>query len=266
LSAHAVAAAAPAAVLRVEALPLVAGAKVLVARLGFEVQAGEIWALVGPNGVGKSTLLAALAGLAPSPPGAISMGGRALASWSLSERARYRAYLPQVTVDAFGATVLDAVLVGRHPHQSRWHWENDGDRARARGALAAMDLAGMEDRDVLSLSGGERRRVALAACLAQDPQLLLLDEPLAHLDVRHAHAAMAQLGALARSRGCGVVFSVHDLNLAMRYATHAVLFTGAAQAAVGPVSRVLGAEVLSVAFGHPIARIGQGDDVYFVER
>ena len=120
------------------------------------------------------------------------------------DAARQRGLLPQVLADAFSARVLDVVLLGRHPHLARWDWESEDDRRIARAALAAVDLAGFEARDVLTLSGGERQRVGLAALLAQDPLLLLLDEPLAHLDLHHQVAAAEHLLRLARERGKAV--------------------------------------------------------------
>ncbi len=251
--------------LAVDGLRLVVGSRVLVDRLSFAVHGGETWCLIGPNGVGKTTLLAALAGLTEPAAGRIALGGHPLGQWPARDRARFRGFLPQALTDAFGATVLDAVIVGRHPYHSRWHWEDDSDRALARDALADLDLDGFEQRDVLALSGGERRRVALASVLAQDPRLLLLDEPVAHLDVRHAHGALARLRWLAERRAKGVLFSIHDLDLAARYATHALLFIGDGRVATGAIADVLDPGVLTSAFGHPIVRLSLGTRSVFVE-
>ena len=178
-------------------LALAVPGRTLCAGLDLDVHAGECWAIVGPNGAGKTTLLAALAGLRPPAAGEIAYDGTPLPALAPRERARRRGWLPQDSVDFFPATVLETVLVGRHPHLARWQWETADDVGRAQRALADVGLAGFDARQVGSLSGGERRRVALAALLAQDPDLILLDEPSSHLDLVHQIAA---LEVLARAR------------------------------------------------------------------
>lgn len=249
--------------LRTEALGLQAGHRVLVDDLSFAVQPGELWALIGPNGSGKTTLLHALAGVQPPQSGRIQLGGRLLADWPPGEAACLRGLLPQVIADSFSAQVLELVLIGRHPHLARWAWEGPEDGALARAALAAVDLAGFETRDVLTLSGGERQRVALAALLAQDPLLLLLDEPLAHLDLHHQIALMQHLQGLTRSAGKALVFSVHDLNLAARFATHALVL-GPHGHHAGTAATVLDEAILGAAFGHALRRVRVGEHWLFV--
>ena len=241
------------ATLAVRALRLAAGTRTLIDGLTFDARPGELWALVGPNGVGKTTLLRALAGFDAHAAPAIRIDGRPIAQWSALERARVRSYLPQFVSDAFASTVLDSVLVGRHPYHDRWHWEDADDVLLARRALASVDLADCAERDVLSLSGGERRRAALATVLVQEAPLMLLDEPLAHLDLHHEHRVMRLLAELAAD-GRTLLMVVHDINLAARYATHALLFAGSGRVASGPALEVLTEEALSAAFRHPIAR------------
>jgi iron complex transport system ATP-binding protein len=168
-----------------------------------------------------------------------------------------RGYLAQDSVDFFPASVLDTVLVGRHPHLGRWRWESDADVDAARGALAAFGVAGIEGRDVRTLSGGERRRVALAALLAQDPALMLLDEPASHLDLGQQVAALDVFAALARDRGKAIVMVVHELHLAARYADHA-LALGGGRATCGRASEVLTAPALSALFAHRLVGVGEG--------
>lgn len=249
--------------LEARGLSLRAGPRILVDDLSFQVAPGEVWALLGPNGSGKTTLLHTLAGLQEPLAGTVQLGGRPLAAWPPGEAACLRGLLPQVLSDSFSASVLELVLIGRHPHLARWAWEGEGDREIARAALAAMDLAGFEARDVLTLSGGERQRVALAALLAQDPLLLLLDEPLAHLDLHHQLMLLAHLGRLAAQAGRGVLLSVHDLNLALRVATHAIVL-GPQGHRAGPAAEVLDAAVLSAAFGHGLQRVQAGGRWLFV--
>jgi iron complex transport system ATP-binding protein len=130
--------------------------------------------------------------------------------------------------------------------------------------LQAVDLAGFERRDVLTLSGGERQRVALAALLAQDAPLLLLDEPVSHLDLHHQIMVLAHLDGLARNRGKGVLFTVHDLNLAARFATHALLLTPEGTVRQGPIDEVLDEAALWCAFSHRVARIEAAGRTLFV--
>jgi len=253
----------PAALLHAEGLRLEAGARVLVDDLGFTVRPGEVWALLGPNGSGKTTLLHALAGLRPPAAGRVRLADRPYADWPAGQAACLRGLLPQVLADAFSAPVLEIVLIGRHPHLARWAWESAEDEAVARAALAAVDLAGFEARDVLTLSGGERQRVGLAALLAQDPLLLLLDEPLAHLDLHHQVAVLDLLRGRAREAGKAVVLALHDLNLAHRFATHALVLSPRGHRA-GPVAEVMREGVLGAAFGHVLRQAQVAGRTVFV--
>jgi len=237
--------------------------RTLCEHLDFDAGAGECWAIVGPNGAGKTTLVATFAGLRAPAAGTIAYDGMPLASLSPRERARRRGLLPQDSVDFFPATVLETVLVGRHPHLSRWQWESAADIAFARAALATLDLAELESRDVRTLSGGERRRVALAALVAQDPALWLLDEPASHLDPGQQVEALGTLAALARERGRTIVMVVHELHLALRYADHAIAI-GAGHAAAGAAGDILTAERLSALFGHRLAAVGDATARTFV--
>ena len=249
---------AAAARLSCHGLALTVPGRTLCRGLDFEVRAGERWVIVGPNGAGKTTLLAALAGLRLPAAGSIAYDGDALASLPPRVRARRRAFLPQDSVDFFPATVLETVLVGRHPYLGRWQWETASDVERAREALAAVGLGGLEARTTGSLSGGERRRVALAALLVHDADLLLLDEPSSHLDLAHQVDILELLSALARERGKAIVMVLHDLHLALRYADHAITL-GGGQAAAGPASEQLDAAHLSKLFGHPLIALGEGE-------
>ncbi|MEJ2688162.1 MAG: ABC transporter ATP-binding protein, partial [Gammaproteobacteria bacterium] len=153
--------------------------------LDLTVEAGQCWCVLGRNGVGKTTLLHALAGLGNPAAGAVYMDGIPLHEVPAAARARHLGLLLQDHSDPFPATVLDTVLIGRHPHLGLWRWEGPEDYRRARRALEAMGLAGFEQREIHTLSGGERRRVGLATLLTQDPAVYLLDEPTNHLDLHH---------------------------------------------------------------------------------
>ncbi|MCC7328279.1 MAG: ABC transporter ATP-binding protein [Burkholderiales bacterium] len=231
--------------------------------LSFAVRCGECWVLVGPNGAGKSTLLAALAGLREPAVGAVLLGGRPIRSWGARERARKIGLLPQDSFDAFPDTALEIVLSGRHPHTPRWCRESAQDVALAQAALAAVGMTHAAARNVQTLSGGERRRVALALLLAQDPDLMLLDEPTNHLDVAHEVRALDLLGERVRDARHAVVMALHDLALATRHATHAVLF-GVDQVVAGPASELLTAPLLSALFGQPLVAIAHPRGTVFV--
>ena len=238
----------PAPVLACRGLALAVPGRTLCRDVAFDIRAGECWVVVGPNGAGKTTLLHTLAGLRPPAAGDVLLGGMPIASYTPRRRAQRLGLLPQDTVDAFPATALEMALGGRHPHIPRWRPESPADIAAARGALAAVGMGDAALRDVQTLSGGERRRVALATLLAQDPPVMLLDEPTNHLDIAHEVRTFDLLARLARDRGHAVVMAVHDLALAARYATHAVLL-GCDHVETGPASALLDAAKLSALYG-----------------
>ena len=250
--------------LEVTNLTLRLGGRTLVHELSFHLGAGEVWCMLGPNGAGKSTFLHTAVGLRDAQGGVLRLAGKALADWPAAEAARQRAFLPQTFHDAFSASVLECVMLGRHPFLSRWAWEGEDERRIALAALQAVDLAGFERRDVLTLSGGERQRVALAALLAQDAPLFLLDEPVSHLDLHHQLLVLEHLVTLARARGKGVLFTLHDLNLAARFASHALLLMPQGAVCQGPIGEVLTEATLERAFGHRVTRIEAAGRTLFV--
>ena len=253
-----------ASLLEAQRLTLRVGGRTLVRELSFRLGAGEVWCMLGPNGAGKSTFLHTAVGLRVAQGGAMRLAGKTLADWPAAAAARQRGFLPQTFHDAFSASVLESVMLGRHPYLSRWQWEGEEERQIALAALQAVDLAGFERRDVLTLSGGERQRVALAALLAQDAPLLLLDEPVSHLDLHHQLLVLEHLVTLARVRGKGVLFTVHDLNLAARYASHALLLAPGGVVLQGPIASVLTETALQGAFGHRVTRIEAAGRILFV--
>lgn len=230
----------------------------LIQGLNLTARRGEFWCVLGANGAGKTTLLHTLAGLRAPDAGSLHLAGRVMAQWSARDAACLRGFLPQGGDALFGLSTLQAVLLGRHPHsrsQLGLTWESDEDLAIAQAALERLDLVDLADREVSSLSGGERQRVALAALLAQDPLVYLLDEPLNHLDLRHQLGAMALLREQALDHGRLVIASVHDASLAARFATHALVIVGPGRCIAGPADDVLTDEVLSAALGHALRRV-----------
>ncbi len=250
--------------LEAQGLLLRVGQRTLVREMSFRLNAGEVWCLLGPNGSGKSTFLHTAVGLREPQGGMLLLAGRALCDWPAAALARQRAFLPQTFHDAFSASVLESVMLGRHPYLSRWQWEGEDERELALAALRAVDLAGFERRDVLTLSGGERQRVALAALIAQDSPLLLLDEPVSHLDLHHQVLVLEHLVELARIRAKGVLFTVHDLDLAARFASHALLLTPQATVLHGPIGEVLTETALQGAFAHRVTRVEAAGRTLFV--
>lgn len=236
-----------------------AGARLLVEGLDLQVDAGSRWVVLGPNGAGKSTLLATLAGARRADGGAVLLGGRPLEQWDAQTLAAQRALLPDGWLDPFAATVLDTVLTARYRL-------GDADEHGSRVAgqwLARFDCGGLLQRDVRSLSRGERQRVAIATALSQEAPLLLLDEPIAHQDPRHQALVIDEL---ARLQGHTLVASLHDLNAAVQLATHALLLTGRGKWVAGPADEVLTAERLSALFGTPIDTLPAAGRPWFAVR
>lgn len=223
--------------------------------LDLDLAPGSKLAILGRNGAGKSTLLATLAGLRAPDAGTLRLDGKSYAEHGLRAAATLRGWLGQDRGDPFASTVMETVLAGRHPHLSRWAWESAADTTRARAALAALGLAGFEQREIHTLSGGERQRVAIAALLAQEPRLYLLDEPLAHLDLNHQIATLELLTRRAREDGVALAMVLHDPNLALRYCDQVVLLHGDSRHVAGPTVDILDAATLSELYGHPLKRV-----------
>jgi iron complex transport system ATP-binding protein len=245
-------------------LSLKIGQRQLIADLNWLVQDGECWSVIGRNGAGKSTLLRTLAGLRPPDGGHVAIGGRALNEWPLAELARQRAFLAQSRSDAFAYTVIETVLSARHPYHDNRYWEGGEDQAIAMKSLEAMEVAELAARDVRTLSGGERQRVAIAAMLAQDTPLLLLDEPANALDLGHQVGVMKLLSQLCREQGKTAVMIGHDLTLAHGVSTHALLLMGDGRWLAGTTADVMRADLLSEYLGHPIDIIQHGKRSIFI--
>jgi iron complex transport system ATP-binding protein len=224
------------------------GGRWLVRQATVDIEPGRLVALVGPNGSGKSTLLRLLAGVWPPSEGTAALDGVPLARVPRRSLARAVALVPQDTHIAFAFSVREIVAMGRHAHLGRFERERESDRAAIADAMARADVAGLADRDATGLSGGERQRVLIARSLAAEARHLLLDEPTASLDVAHALDVLALCRRLADD-GQAVAVALHDLNLARRFATHAVLLRDGGVVAAGPTDRVLTPAAVSDVFG-----------------
>ena len=250
--------------LEVGALSVSIGGQSVCHDLDLTLRPGERLAILGRNGAGKSTLLSVLAGLREADAGTLLIGGQSYAALGPRQAALRRGWLPQRHGDAFASTVLETALVGRHPHVDRWAWESSDDTAIARRALAAVGLASFELRDVQTLSGGERQRLAVATLLTQAPQLFLLDEPIAHLDLNHQIAILDLFARTAREEGAGVVLVLHEPGLACRFCDRALLIHGDGRCELGPIDEVVSAESLSRLYDHPLREIRDGGQRWFI--
>jgi iron complex transport system ATP-binding protein len=248
--------------LQARGLTVAIGGKAVCRELDLSLQAGQCWGLLGANGAGKTTLLHTLAGLRPPVAGEVRLAGEPLAQQSRRRVAARLGLLPQDSQDPLPATVLETALIGRHPHLKFWQWEEAGDIDRARRALSTVELTDAQSRQIGTLSGGERRRLAIATLLVQDPAVYLLDEPANHLDLRHQVSLLALLKQHA-ARGA-LMMSLHDLNLAARFCTHLLLLFGDGEALAAPAADALAPAHLERLYGHPIAVVESGGRRAFV--
>jgi iron complex transport system ATP-binding protein len=234
--------------LECQAIDVAIRTRTLVSNLTLQIPRGTMTCVLGCNGAGKTLTLHTLAGLRPPTAGTVRIDGRDLHTWPRKELALELGLLTQTTDDPFPSTVLESVLTGRHPHLGFWQWEGEHDKEIARRALATVGLAGFENRAVATLSGGERRRVALATLLAQDPQVLLLDEPTNHLDPHHQLETLRLMRTRAAA-GRTIVMSLHDVTLAARFTDQALLLFGNGEWLHGPVDETLNEESISRLYG-----------------
>jgi iron complex transport system ATP-binding protein len=237
----------------------------LVSDLRFSIAQGEFLAVLGQNGSGKSLTLHTLAGLRPIAGGTVMLHGASLVAVRRKAVAKHLALLPQHNEDIFPSTVIDTVLIGRHPHIHRFRWESDADRQIARDALRAVDLEALAERDLATLSGGERQRVAIAQVLAQCPDVYLLDEPSNQLDPQHQLAVLQLFRERSRS-GKTVIASLHDVNLAARFADQCLLLYGDGRWQLGNTSAVLNPASLSELYATPIEAVAWHDRQLFVTK
>ncbi|MDH4186493.1 MAG: ABC transporter ATP-binding protein [Nitrospira sp.] len=223
--------------------------------LTFDVEAGEIFGIVGPNGSGKTSLLKLMAKVLGAQAGDMALFGRDLGAMPQVEVARTVAFVPQESPQVFSFTVMETVLMGRHPHHQgeKWSagfgWESAEDLRIAEEAMQYADLTHLAGRSVMDLSGGERQRCMIARALAQAPQVLLLDEPTAFLDLQHQLEICAIVRRLKEERGLTVVLVSHDLNLASQYCDRILMLKAGTLFRLGPPHDVIDVEGLRDVYG-----------------
>lgn len=235
----------------------------VVNRLNLSVQSTDLWGVLGQNGVGKSTLLKALAGVHPVNAGEVMLHGLSMGALSRRTIAKGIGMLTQQTHYVFDATLEQTVLVGRHPHLKPWMREQASDYAVAEQALHLMGLESLAKRSCMDLSGGESRRLAMATLLVQDPDMYLLDEPTNHLDPANQVSVLNVLGQHIRINKKAGMMALHEVNLATCYCSHCLLLFGDGQWLAGPTDTLLTTDNLSRLYQCQMRLVDDGEHKVF---
>ena len=225
------------------------GASPVLEDVSLEILPGERVAIVGANGAGKTTLLKLMANLLSPQAGAVRLGDRDMRTVRRAELATHLGMVPQDLAVPFELTARDLVECGRTAYLSWFRSLTAADRRAVDDALASTDTTALSDRSLGELSGGERQRAVIAMVLAQEPDIMLLDEPTQHLDLTRQGEILDLIAALSRARGLTVVATMHDLNLAAQYFDRLIVLGGRRLSADGPPSRVMRPDVLEAAYG-----------------
>lgn len=230
--------------------------------LELSIQSGESWAILGMNGCGKTTLLHTVAGLLAPQSGNIFINQYSLNDLTRRDIAQQLGLLMQHQEDHFPGTVLESVLIGRHPHLKSWQWESAADKKIAHDALHRVGLTDFSERSILTLSGGERQRVALATLLVQETKIRLLDEPVNHLDIHQQHEVMKIL--TTNNAAYANILVLHDVNLASQYCDHALLIYGDGKTEQGTCAQILTEKNLTALYQHPLQEIRHNQQRWFI--
>lgn len=225
------------------------GAREVFREVSLELRAGRLVALIGPNGCGKTTLLHALCGLLPPCAGRVELMGRPMAELSRRDIARRVALVAQSSTIDVEITVAETVTLGRYPHIGPWAPLSANDRRAVEDVLSALNLVALRDRPLQTLSGGERQRVLLARALAQETQVLLLDEPVASLDLRYQQETYERLAALTADRRMAILVADHHLNLVAATCDEVLVLHDGGLRAAGSPREILTEEMIGTVFG-----------------
>ncbi len=237
--------------LKVMDLTVKIGGLCVCSDLSFSITGGERWGLLGCNGIGKTTLLHTLTGLRPPAAGHILLDEVNLASLRPKARARKIGVMFQDSQDIFPLSVWEAAMNGRYAYQSFWSVYDRRDDERVAEVLTRLDLLAMADRPVDTLSGGERRRLAIASLMLQDPGIWFMDEPTNHLDLHHQIDTLELITTHIQNAAKSAVLVLHDVNLISRFCTHALLMLGD-EVLHGPIAEVLNQESIERLYHHPV--------------
>jgi iron complex transport system ATP-binding protein len=235
-----------------QSLDVSIGGKAICSKLDLDLEPGQFWGLLGPNGIGKTTLLKCMAGLIAPDAGTVLLENQAIDKLPRRAIARLLGMLQQHTVYVFDAGVLETALTGRHPHLGYWEREGPQDKQKALDAIRAVDLEGFEARSVTGLSGGEARRLAFASLIVQEPAILLLDEPTNHLDMKHQVRIMNHVEMQVGKEQRSAMIALHDVNLAARYCNHILMLFGDGDWQAGPANELLNQENLERLYQCPV--------------
>lgn len=247
-----------------EQVSITIGQKEIVHPLHWAIPKGQITTLIGPNGCGKSTLLKAMTGHLKLTTGSVLMEHRPLSSYKSRELAQHMAFLPQVRDIPKDMTVKELVYCGRYAHQKWWKKNDKVDREVVESSLQATGTLHLQDEFVLSLSGGERQRVWIAMALAQEPEILILDEPTTYLDINHQLEVMELLKGLNARKGLTVIMVLHDLNQALQYSDHIGLMQAGTLIATGKPEEVMKPEQIESVF-HVRCTIDDSDGTRYLK-
>lgn len=243
-------------------LSVKAGSKVLVSNVTMAIEAGTWCTIVGPNGAGKTTLVETVAGLRKPSHGTVSISGGALSAMNERERARRVALVPQHPVIPSGMSVYDYVALGRVACHGLFHAPSAGDKTIVETVMERLSLGEFRERDVLTLSGGERQRMVLARALAQSTMVIVLDEPITGLDLRHQMDMLELLKSEVAECGLTVVATLHDLTLAGQFADRLVLLDRGEVVLDGPAATVIRSDELAQCYGMTLRVVDvDGSDV-----
>lgn len=235
--------------LKLEKITLGYGERTVLTDISLDVAPGQIVGIIGPNGCGKSTLIKGITRLIPWRSGEISIDGRNIAKLSRDKLARLMAVVPQNAFLPDLFTAFEMVLMGRTPHLGYFRYESHKDIAIAQAAMEATETITLSERKVGELSGGEKQRVTIARALAQEPRIILLDEPTAHLDINYQIEILDLVRHLCRERGLITVVTFHDLNLAAQYCDHLALLHKGRIYRLGTPKEVIDASIIKEVYG-----------------
>lgn len=257
------------ALLETYSLSATIGSRTLFDHLNLTIQAGQNWAVLGPNGCGKSTLLHTLAGLTEPSNGSVSLSGKPLTTWTHKQRSIMLGILFQKEDTYFPATILETVLTGRHPHvlkrglRALLDWEENEDIKIAEKALQEVDLLQMKNRIITTLSGGEWRRVMIAALLAQNTNINLYDEIANHLDLNYQQKILRLVTNRISEGNRANIFVLQDINQATRFCEYGLMLFDNGQHIAGPMREIISVNTLEELYHCPFTSVSHQDrDLY----